>query len=303
MNVSRLKIMRVIALAVMVTTGSIQSIKGSILVVDRGLPDINLNAAAGSDRSNYAFGLSNQTFDDGAGNTGLYKIFSADDFALDSTGDPDRPHWQIDRLSVWVVASSATSPPGTALGNSLDSISLYFGQSPGGISSGNTSNILPLALNATLDGNNTNDPFVVVTEVTYIHGENFQGGSGFASMFRIDFFDLGKFAPGDFVFAIGGEPLNTPQPFVHGSNAGLSGTPQDGANGYFSRVFSSPFSDDVPENVQIDGVNAYGLNFDNGFDKPADLNVQVYATAVVPEPTSLMLLGLGGLFATLLRRR
>ena len=57
----------------------------STLVVDRGLPAENLNNAAGSNRSNVAWGFN------GAFHTG-------DTFSLPSTGNSALPSWRVDKL-------------------------------------------------------------------------------------------------------------------------------------------------------------------------------------------------------------
>jgi len=254
------------ALACLVGMGAFQAQAASVTVVDRGLPSDNLNNAAGSDRSNVAWGFNGD-------------FQSGDDFELGSTGDADNPYWQIDKLTVWVVSGAPDAD--TTLGDAFDDVSLYLGDADGATT--------PLAKSANLTGNVTDNADVAVSKVNYDGGADYQGSSGsFISIFQVDFMDLGTFAPDEYVFSLGGTSDGA-NPFMHASNAALSGTPQDGANGeyrWFSGVSGDP-------SINVGGtIDSNG----NGWDKSSDINVQVQATAV-PSPTAAFggLVMLGGL--------
>jgi len=242
-------------------------------VVDRGLPDTNLNNAAGGDRSNVAWGFNGD-------------FLSGDDFTLASTGDPSNPLWRIDKLSTWIVAGAAD--PDATLNDTFDSVFLYFGSASGPTA--------PLALSAGLSGNSTDNPNVAVSKVTYADGNDYQGSSGdFLNIFQVDFMNVGTVAPGDYVFSLGSDPMDGANPFMHASNAALSGTPQQGADDEY-RWFRGAGGD---PSIELGGfIDSDG----NGWDKSSDINVQVSATAVpVPGAGVAGLAMIGGL--GLLRRR
>jgi len=73
----------------------------------------------------------------------------------------------------------------------------------------------------------------------------------------------------------------------HASNAALSGSPQDGADNQYLVFDSTTLADPFVFNSDP--------NFDGGFDKSSDINVQVFGSArngaAVPEPASFLLLG------------
>lgn len=255
------------------SAGLISHASASSLVIDRGLPDANLNNAAGGDRSNVAWGFNGD-------------YLSGDDFTLGSTGDPSRPSWRIDKLSLWVVAGSAD--PAATLGDTFSSISLFLGPDNGSIDQAKT---------ATLTGNSTNNADVSVSKVAYPGTSlDYQGsGGGFLNIFQVDFTNLGTFSPGELLFSLGGDPQDGANPFLHASNAALSGTQQDGADGMY-RWFAG---NGLDSSVTIGGM------FDsdgNGWDKSSDINVQIYATAI-PLPTGAGLAAFGLGLAAIRRRR
>lgn len=97
------------------------------LVVDRGLPDSNLNNAGGGDRSNVAWGFNGD-------------YLAGDDFSLGAL-NPGQA-WQIDQLTLWAVGGEST------LGDRFNSITLFLGAS--GAST-------PAAASANLTGNATDN--------------------------------------------------------------------------------------------------------------------------------------------------
>lgn len=135
----------------------------------------------------------------------------------------------------------------------------------------------------------------VISDATYADpsASLYQGSSGsFIAMHQIDFavnITLGAGQTYQFFLDGSGSAAagqGTSVPFVHASNAALSGSPQDGAdnlmlyanvvNGIFDQTSIESWSSSEPG---------------GGWDKPSDVNVQV--TGQVPEPGTLILLGSG----------
>ena len=85
----------------------------------------------------------------------------------------------------------------------------------------------------------------------------------------------------DYYFFVNGSPDPYGYtPFVHGSNALLSGSQQDGSDGYFYAY------DPTTGSIYLENA-ALGL-----WDKSADLNVLVSGSQL-PEPSTVLLIGLG----------
>ena len=235
----------------------------AMLIVDRGLPDANLNNAAGGDRSNVAWGFRGD-------------FLAGDDFQLGPV-DPGKRRWRIDRLSLWQIGGSPT------LGDKFDSVSLFLG--PDGAS-------IPKVASANLTGNSSDNPDVSVSQVNYPGTtETYQGsGGGDINLWQVDFEDLGVYDPGELLFAVGGSPAydeteDAPIVFAHASNAALSGTPQEGADDRY-RWFGGTGAD---ASISVgDFLDSEGF----GWDKSSDINVQVFASQV-PEPMTLALAGTG----------
>ena len=82
-------------------------------------------------------------------------------------------------------------------------------------------------------------------------------------------------------------------PFVHASNAALSGSPQDGANNMM-----------LTANVLNGNIASYETwtSLGNGWDKASDVNVQVFGT-VPDNSATLVLLGGALLGLAAIRRR
>jgi len=247
-------------------------------IVDRGLPDTNLNNAAGSDRSNVAWGFGGD-------------FTSGDTFTL-PTLSAGSTAWRIDTLRVWTTGGS----PGQFLGQGFSEVSLFLGST--------ADSTVPRVANAGIISgtNNTDNSDVQITSVQYPGTElDYQrGGGNPAQIFQIDFSNLGLFAAGNFYFGVNGvarfDNLNW---FNHASNAALSGTPQDGSDGLYNYYFGS-----AP-----DAFITFGGSFDNptdgGWDKGSDINIQVFATEVraqVPLPPTILLF-IAGLAGLLISRR
>jgi hypothetical protein len=226
--------------------------------IDRGLPDANLNNVSGSDRSNVAWGFNGD-------------FFSGDDFMLPNL-DPGKRKWRIDKLTLWTVGGEST------LGDRYGSMSLFLGPEGGDI---------PKVSATGLTGNTASNPDVSVTEVTYPDTSvSYQASGGdFLNIWQIDFANLGTFDAGLHLFSLAGEG-NDPITFNHASNAALSGTPQDGADGMYRWFAGTSSGSSLNFGGMIDSDG-------NGWDKSSDINVQVTATQI-PVPASVILL-LGGL--------
>lgn len=213
------------------------------MLVDRGLPNTNLNNIAGSNRSNVAW---------------LFGGSSADYWMVgDTFTNTGSQTWAIDTIRLWSVGATGTA----ALWGGID---------------GSTIGLVP--------GSGA------ISNVTYAGGSSYQGYSGaYSAMHQIDFAVSILLAPGQtYDFFLDGTGGSYGIPFVHASNAPLSGSPQDGANGLmlYANVLGGTF---VPSSVGTWNSSAPG----GGWDKSSDVNVQAFGTTIVPEPSTLALLGLG----------
>lgn len=174
------------------------------LIVDRGLPDENLNNAAGGDRSNVAWAFEGD-------------YLSGDDFTLGAL-NPNAGKWRIDQIRVWTIGGESS------LGDRFSSIKLFMGAEGSTVPEAASANL-------TAGSNATDNANVEVNQVSYADGTDYQGsGDGFLNIWQLDFFNLGLFDPGLQLFALGGEPLDDGLAFLHASNASLSGTTQDGSD-------------------------------------------------------------------------
>jgi hypothetical protein len=270
----------------------------SVLVIDRGLPTANLNNAAGSDRSNVSWDFQG------------YGWIAGDDFTV-PTAEPGHTKWRIDTIRTWVVAgttgglAAANNDNDTgndnvyALGDTFASLSLYLGR-------GSTLDNVSTGVFAGAGSNATDNANISISRVQYSSAESqfdYQGSStNFIQMFEVEFTNLGLLVdPGEMInFAVDGLGAgDTPDPDTftlflnHASNAGLSGSTQDG-------------SDDLYKAYYLDGPGATlwgSLDSDGyGWDKSSDINIQVFATAEVPAPAPLALFGLGLLALGMQRR-
>ncbi len=223
----------------------------AITLVDRGLPTINLNNAAGNDRSNVAWAdyETSQTPSD-------YWV-PGDSFSIGNSGN-----YNVTDIRVWVV------------GNATTGLSLLGGLSGSSIST------TPIGTSYT------------VTPVTYADGSIYQGSAGgYSPISQIDFsvnlalsggqvFDF--FVNSPYVTSYGAGYVDS---FLHASNAGLSGSTQDGSDGtyLFLDVNGSGTTVEPPEDSATDTT----------WDKSSDINVQVLGSSVPDTGNTLLMLGLG----------
>jgi hypothetical protein len=123
-----------------------------------------------------------------------------------------------------------------------------------------------------------------VTGATYVDGSTYQGTSGSSiAMHQINFAVNILLAPGqvyDFFLDGSGSGDGTYVPFVHASNAALSGSPQDGADN------TMLYAEVVNGSIALGNVGTWS-SLGNGWDKASDVNVQVFGSPV-PEPTTII---------------
>ncbi|MDR3537137.1 MAG: PEP-CTERM sorting domain-containing protein [Acetobacteraceae bacterium] len=225
------------------------------LVFDRGLPTENLNNAAGDSRSNVSWA-----------DTGTTQSIG-DTFTLSGVAGTN---YSIDTIRVWIVADAPVA----------SSFSLWFGADAG------AGTVVQLVSSATPS----------ISAVTYANGQTYQGSNGsYYGLYELDFSGVGILAtPGTYAFSVSGSDGSAPSmntPYLHASNADLSGSTQMGPNDGLIYGFTSTGSMD----------NGYPWASIGGWNKPSDINVQVFAD--VPEPSALAIFGLGLAVFGIIRRR
>jgi hypothetical protein len=224
----------------------------SALVVDRGLPKVNLNNASGPVRSNVRWGWHQQGF-------------MGDDFTVGAPGE----QWVIDSIRTWVVPGSGGKRP-AHLGDVYQDVRLYFGSASrdltpvaagdfteGADENGNEKIVIS---DATQNGEIAYDDFGTSLRVWQVEfrGLNLKVSGG--EKLRFGVWGLGR--------AIPGEDGKRYMWYNHASNAELSGGTQDGADGSM---------------ILFDGAGRFEQTFQAkgaGWDKNADINVQVFGHRV-----------------------
>jgi len=250
------------------------------LLVDRGLPDANLNNAAGGDRSNVAW----EWDSDGH--------FVGDTFTLPTLSGVN---WRIDSIRTWVISGSADNDgaldndSGT-LGDLFSSLSLYLGEPETPLNS-------VMSGNFTAGTNSTDNANINISRVQYPGGgteRDYQGSSGnYLQIYQIDWsnLDIVLAAGSEVAFGVDGLSDNLDQFwFNHASNLARSGTPQDSADDLM-HVWLNDTS--YVGSFDSDRTSTAGTAFNGGWDKSSDINVQVFGDVAVPAPGTLALLALG----------
>jgi hypothetical protein len=224
------------------------------LVVDRGLPQTNLNNASGPVRSNVRWGWHDHGF-------------LGDDFTIGAPGE----RWVIDSIRTWAV-------PGTSqfnlshLGDYYKDVRLHFG----------TGDLTPVSTAQLTEGSDeTSNPDVRLSDAGASGALPYDDFGTPLRVWQVDFNNLNLRVEGGtaYRFGVWGNGRAVPGMegkqfmwFNHASNAPLSGGRQDAADGNM---------------LKFDAAGRYEGTFTsqgNGWDKVADINVQVFAHRVDHEP-------------------
>jgi hypothetical protein len=224
----------------------------SALVVNRGLPQANLNNVSGAARSNVRWA---------SGDTG----FMGDHFAIGAAGEK----WVIDSIRTWAVPGLSEVDP-DHLGDFYEDVRLYFGQASGDLTP---------AVSALLSqgSDQTSNPNVQISEATKSGMPLYDNFGKFLRVWQVDFTNLNLPVDGgaSYGFGVWGMGREIPSSggkaymwFNHASNAALSGSTEDGADGVM---------------LVFDGSGRSGGEFTtqgHGWDKNSNINVQVFAHRV-----------------------
>jgi hypothetical protein len=221
-------------------------------VVDRGLPQANLNNASGTARSNVRWGWHDHGF-------------LGDDFTIGAPGE----RWVIDSIRVWTVPGTGQAQPAN-LGEFYQDVRLYLG-------SGNK-DLTPVATTElSQDTGEPSNPNVRITEATQNGALLYDDFGAGLRVWQVEFTNLNLSVAGGMKqrFGVWGNGREIPGAdgkkymwYNHASNAALSGSRQDGADGAMLLFDAAGRSED--------SFRAEG----NGWDKSADINVQVFAHRV-----------------------
>lgn len=221
---------------------------GPALVVDRGLPQANLNNSAGDYRSNVRWSLYSSGF-------------VGDDFTLGGAGEK----WVIDTIRVWTVPG-VNATDAEHLGDFYQDVRLYFGAATG--------DLTPIiAGQFTAGADSSSNPNIVISDVTAAGGTQYDDFGTDMRIWQIDFTHLNLKVDGGATYRFGafGQGRAVPDQsgkayawFNAASNAELASAKQDGADGTMllftsGGAFKSAF-------------NGKGA----GWDKNSDINVQVF---------------------------
>jgi len=228
-----------------------------VLVVDRGLPVSNLNDASGASRSNVRWGWHDHGF-------------LGDDFTVGAAGE----HWVIDSIRTWAVPGGAGATY-SHLGDYFQDVRLHIGRS----------DVTPVAsAQLTAGSDESGNPNVRIAD-TSANGTLMYDDFGTSlHIWQIDFTNLNLPVEGGVKIRFGVWGNGRPVPgntegktfmwYNHASNAALSGSRQDGADGIML-LFDAAGRNEGTH-------NALG----NGWDKTADINIQVFAHRVEAKPST-----------------
>lgn len=240
----------------------------STMIVDRGLPTINLNVAAGEFRSNtFLLGTSYQ------------KYFYGDDFTVPASGSK---YWKIDTIRVWFVGGVASSNNGdmtddSFLGDqSLGKLSLWVGTNGRALNRVSLASFIP-------GSDATNNPNVVSRRVQYYGGIDYERPDvpvgapwPYLTIVQLEFTNLNLIYAGGTKVQFGMTTDGQFSAHHHASSAFYSGSTQDQADnmvGYFMLDPVLPKKDPTARFL-------YNLAKTDPWGKPSDINVQVLATLV-----------------------
>lgn len=225
---------------------------GPALVVDRGLPQSNLNNASGEYRSNIRWSL----YESG---------FLGDDFKVGAAGE----NWVIDTIRVWTVPGAGAADP-EHLGDFYRDVRLYFGGDDGGVT--------PLVAGLLAPGSNqSSNPHILISDATAAGVVPYEDFGSNIRVWQIDFTQLNLNVQGGVKVRFAAWGMGRPRPekadktyawFNAASNAEFAHTRQDGADGQMLLFTSGGKFKNT-----FDGKGA-------GWDKSSDINVQVFGHRV-----------------------
>jgi hypothetical protein len=223
------------------------------IVVDRGLPKVNLNNTSGPVRSNVRWGWHQQGF-------------MGDDFTIGAPGE----RWVVESIRTWAVPGTREHNF-TRLGEAFQDVRLYFGSESRdltpvaagdlGEASDEVSNANIQISDATQTGEIAYDDFGTSVRIWQVEFKNLNLKVNGGEKYRFGVWGLGRAIPGN----TEGKRFMW---YNHASNAELSGTAQDSADGSM---------------ILFDGAGRFEKTFQAkgaGWDKNADINVQVIARRV-----------------------
>ncbi|HJT87542.1 MAG TPA: hypothetical protein VJ732_06790 [Bryobacteraceae bacterium] len=224
----------------------------SLLVVDRALPQVNLNNSSGPVRSNVRWA------DD--------QGFLGDTFAIGNAGE----RWVIDSIRTWTVPGGGSEGQPQQLGDFYQDVRLYFGSSAG--------DLTPVVSGQfTAGSSGTSNANIQVTDATQ-NGASFYDDFGTnLRIWQVDFTNLNLAVDGGTKYSFGVWGMGRQIPgtdgkiyrwFNHASNSGLSGNAQQGADG---TMFLFDTGGRAAGSFQAQG---------SGWDKNSDINVQIFAHRV-----------------------
>jgi hypothetical protein len=224
----------------------------SLLVVNRGLPQYNLNNAAGKARSNVRWGVPDSGF-------------VGDGFTIGAPGE----RWVIDSIRTWAVPGIANHVP-DHLADFFEDVRLYVGGSDADLTPISTARLKP-------GSDQTGNANVRISEAAQSGAAAYDDFGANLRVWQVEFGDLNLTVEGGVPYQFGVWGMGRAAPgtddktytwYNHASNAPLSGTVQDGASGAM-RLFDAA------------GHSAGVFNSEgHGWDKPANINVQIYAHRV-----------------------
>lgn len=218
----------------------------SVLLFDRGLPTANLNNVAGASRSNVAWSFGNDWI-------------TGDDFTIGVSGEV----YVVTKVRGWSVQGT---PGVTKMGDRFKSVTLYGGPVGSALSPLESGD---LALGSSVNSN----PNITHTRVQYADLTDYQGSSGpYIQLWQHDLDHLTWVINGGQQYRFATDGLLQDDAvyywFNHASNAALSGSPQQGADGFFlgwdRNDLVLPYFWDSDDSA------------DGGWDKSSDINVQVF---------------------------
>jgi hypothetical protein len=222
------------------------------LVVNRGLPQANLNNASGDYRSNVRWSL----YDSG---------FLGDDFSVGTVGES----WVIDTIRVWTVPGVAETDP-EHLGDFYQDVRLYVG----GADEGLTPIVTGLLKAGSDQASNSN---ILISDATAAGVVPYDDFGSNMRVWQIDFTQVNLPVQGGVKVRFGAWGLGRPMPskagktgktyawFNAASNAELAVAKQEGADGTMLL-----FTSGGRFKSAFDGKGA-------GWNKSSDINVQVFA--------------------------